>query len=133
MKAIKITTKNMLSVVTVPELTWKGLGQLVGGHFETVRPWGFMNLNVPFKENLCMIVNEEGRCIGLDLNEVGSILYNEIPLPGFEPIVGDILIMSEGFENGEPSIIGLNDELVQALIQELINKFDFLNMELIEE
>ena len=64
MKAIKITTAdNVISVVaTVPEPTWKGMGELVGGGlFEIVRPWGLYNLDTPYKEQLCMIVNEEGQ------------------------------------------------------------------------
>ena len=135
MKAIKITTDNVISVVTVPEPTWKGMGQLVGGYFEHVRPHGFVNLDVPEKENLCMIVNGEGRIIGLELNDVGSHLYNDLPCHkgfDFEPVVGDILILTEGFVHGEPDIVGLSDEQLIIVRIALKEKFDYL-MEVTEE
>lgn len=132
MKAIKITTDDVISVVTVPEPTWKGMGDLVGGHFEHVRPYGFMNLDVPEKEKLCMIVNEEGRLIGLDGNIVGSHLYNDVPASWvpWEPIVGDILIMMEGFVDGEPDIVGLDDKQIEIVKAALIGKFEFLKEEI---
>ncbi|MDF2881710.1 MAG: hypothetical protein K0R54_2267 [Clostridiaceae bacterium] len=136
MKVIKITTNNVISVVDIQEPTLNDMQEQVGGFIETVRPFGLSLLDVPGNRNLLMIVNEEGRCIRLDINKAGSSLYNDginYPFTGFEPIVGDILFMSEGFVNGEPDIIGLSDEQVQALISELINKFDFLNMELMNE
>lgn len=133
MKAIKITTDNEIKVVTVPEPTWKGMGQLVGGHFEHVRPWGLYNLDTPYKKSLCMIVNEEGRLIGLEHNLVGTALYNNTPTPlGFEPIVGDILIMTEGFVNGEPDIIGLDDEQIEIVKKALKNNFKYLTEEIYE-
>jgi hypothetical protein len=133
MKAIKITTDNEIKVVTVPEPTWKGMGQLVGGHFEHVRPWGLYNLDTPYKGSLCMIVNEEGRLIGLEHNLVGTALYNNTPTPlGFEPIVGDILIMTEGFVNGEPDIIGLDEEQLEIVKKALKNNFKYLTEEVYE-
>lgn len=134
MKAIKITTDDVISVVTVPEPTWKGMGELVGGRFEHVRPWGLYNLDTPFKEQLCMIVNEEGRLIGLDENIVGSHLYNDVPsawVP-WEPIVGDILIMAEGYVDGEPDIVGLDDEQIKIVGAALMKVFEFLKEELNE-
>ena len=125
MKAIKITTNNVISVIDIQEPTLKGMQELVGGLIETVKPYGLYELNVPAKENLLMIVNEEGRCVGLPLNKSGSHLYNDGPYLG-DPIVGDILIMAEGFVDGEPDIIGLEDEQVQALYRELKNRFSFL-------
>ena len=127
MKAIKITTDDVISVVTVPEPAWKGMGELVGGHFEHVRPWGLYNLDTPYKKQLCMIVNEEGRLIGLDYNSLGSALYNDIPTAfPYDPIVGDILIMAEGFVDGEPDIVGLDDEQIEIVKEALIKKFEFL-------
>lgn len=127
MKAIKITTDNEISTVTVPEPTWKGMGQLVGGHFETVRPWGLYDLNTPYKEQLLMLVNREGRLIWLERNIVGTALYNNTPTSTrFEPIVGDILIMTEGFVNGELDIVGLDDEQLHVVMTALKNKFKYL-------
>lgn len=130
MKTIKITTDNVISVVTVPEPTWKGLGDLVGEYMEVVRPYGFMNLDAPEKEKLCMIVNEEGRIIGLELNDVGTFLYNDTPTPlPCEPVVGDILVMMEGFVDGEPDVIGLDDEQIEIIKAALKDKFHFLKEE----
>ena len=131
MKAIKITTDNVISVVTVPEPTWKGLGELVGGYFETVWPWGLYNLDTPYKEQLIMIVNEEGRLIGLKTNRVGSFLYNDLPdsVVYYEPIVGDILIMMEGFVDGEPDIVGLDEEQIEVVMAALKDKFNYLKEE----
>jgi len=127
-KAIKITTDNVISVVEVPEPTWKGMGELVGGYFEHVRPWGFMNLDVPEKEKLCMIVNGDGYALELDFNQTASMLYNAYSSrkETWWSVLGDVLIMAEGFVNGEPDIVGLDDEQIQALCKELKNKFKFL-------
>lgn len=129
MKAIRITTDNVISVVTVPEPTYLGLGELVGGgFFEVVRPWGLYNLNTPYREQLIMLVNEEGKLLELDENKVGSLLYNDTPYPLYweDPIVGDILILTEGFVDGEPDIVGLSDEQIEILMAALMKKFKFL-------
>jgi len=118
-KAIKITIDDLILAVDIQEPTLRGMQKEVGGQIEVVRPWGLNQLNVPDKESLIMIVNEEGRLIGLHFNKTGSNLYNDSPYPGFEPIAGDILILAEGFVDGEPDIVGLTDEQVQALFIEL--------------
>lgn len=129
MKAIKITTDDVISVVDIQEPTLKGMQEQVGGSIEVVRPWGFMNLQVPEKETLCMIVNEEGRLLGLEINEVGSYLYNDIRERenySWDSIIGNILIMAEGFMNGEPDIVGLTIEQTIVLYRELKSKFSLL-------
>jgi len=126
-KAIKITTNNVINVIDIQEPTLKGMQAHVGGIIEIVRPYGLNELNVPGKESLIMIVNEEGRCIGLPLNKTGSHLYNDNPYVGFEPIAGDILIMTEGFVDGEPDIVGLEEDQAHDLIIEFEKKFSFLN------
>lgn len=130
MKAIKISTDDVISVVDIQEPTLEGIHKHVGGFMEIVRPWGFMKLEVPEKEKLCMIVNEEGRLIGLDLNEVGSFIYNDTPAPfSWEPIVGDVLIMAEGFVDGEPDIVGLDDTQIDIVKAALKGKFEYLTEE----
>lgn len=129
MKAIKITTNNVISIIDIPEQSLWGMQEHVGGPIETVRPFGLSLLDVPGDKNLLMIVNEEGRCIGLDMNKAGSSLYNDginYPFTGFEPIVGDILFMAEGFVDGEPDIVGLEDDQIIALFQELKSRYSFL-------
>ena len=82
---------------------------------------GAMRLKEPF----CMIVNEEGRLHKLPINLVGSFFYGT----DFhnEPIVGNIVIMKDGYRNGEPDIVGLDDteiERVQNSISTLLSKMD---------
>jgi len=120
MKAIKITTDDLILAVDIQEPSLEGMQEQVAGHIEVVRPFGFTYLEVPDNKSLLMIVNEEGRCIGLPDNDIGSLLYNVNDSDDdWEPIVGDVLIMAEGFVDGEPDIVGLTDEQVQALFIEL--------------
>jgi hypothetical protein len=126
MKAIKITTDDVISVVDIQEPTLKGMQEQVGGNIEVVRPFGFTYLNVPNKLSLVMIANEEGLCIQLPLNLLGTRLYNYPELDDEQPIVGDILIMAEGFVDGEPDIVGLTNEQTIVLYRELKANFNFL-------
>ena len=69
----------------------------------------------------CMIVNEEGRLLDLPLNYVGSYFYGTDQHG--EPIVGNIVIMKDGYRGGEPDIVGLNDveaEQIKDVIIDLI-------------
>lgn len=54
---------------------------------------------------------------GLPQNAFGSFLYGT-PIHG-EPIVGNIIILQEGFVNGEWDIIGLDDDLARNMIDEI--------------
>lgn len=65
-----------------------------------------------------MVVNENGRWYGLPRNHTASILYG-CGLYHAEPIVGNAVIMKEGFVDGEPDIIGLDDNDIQYLIEAL--------------
>lgn len=125
MKAIKVTTDNKISVVDIEEPSLNWMQQHVGGHIEIVRPYGLYELEVPCSENLCMICNEEGYLLDLDVNVVTSDLYN-CDGNSYWDILGDVLIMAEGFVNGEPDIVGLTEEQVQALKDDLKKKFKFL-------
>jgi malonyl CoA-acyl carrier protein transacylase len=110
MKAIKITTDDEISVVDIHEPTLKGMQKEVDGYIQTVRGYNLNDLDVPEKRNLLMIVNEDG------LNK--ELLYNEIAADlADDYIVGDVLIMAEGFVNGDPDIVGLTDEQVNALVE----------------
>ncbi len=91
---------------------YKTVGETVGGYIEIVHP---KRLEAPF----VMIVNEEGPLRGLPLNSVGSVLY-ETDIHG-SPIVGDVVIMKEGYTNKGPDIIGLSDEEVYK-VMDLIPK-----------
>ena len=118
MKGVVVTTDLEVRVEDFEEPLYKTVGAAVGGYIEHVRP---MRLKEPF----CMIVNEEGRLHKLPLNLVGSFFYGT----DFhnEPIVGNIVIMKDGYRNGEPDIVGLDDteiERVQNSISTLLSKMD---------
>ena len=110
MKGIVVTTINTMYVKDFGEPLYKSLGEEVGGYIEVVHP---RRLDAPF----VMIVNEEGRLEGLSQNALGSFLYGT-PIHG-EPIVGNIIILQEGFVNGERDIIGLDDDLAQNVIDQI--------------
>lgn len=88
------------------EPLYQTIGQTVGGHIELVRPVGL-------PDPLLMIVNEEGLLRGLELNLIASILYGI--LDHGQPIVGNAVIMKQGFVNGEPDIVGLDDADISIL------------------
>lgn len=118
MKGVVVTTDLGVRVEDFEEPLYKTVGAAVGGYIEHVRP---MRLKEPF----CMIVNEEGRLHKLPINLVGSFFYGT----DFhnEPIVGNIVIMKDGYRNGEPDIVGLDDteiERVQSSISTLLSKMD---------
>lgn len=58
-----------------------------------------------------MIVDEDGKSKRLKLNEIATALYGN----WWDDIAGDVLIMAEGFVNGEADIVGLTDEQIKAL------------------
>ena len=118
MKGVVVTTDLEVRVEDFEEPLYKTVGAAVGGYIEHVRP---MRLKEPY----CMIVNEEGRLHKLPINLVGSFFYGT----DFhnEPIVGNIVIMKDGYRNGEPDIVGLDDteiERVQNSISTLLSKMD---------
>ena len=112
MKGIVVTTSNTMYVKDFGEPLYKSLGKEVGGYIEVVHPRG---LEAP----LTMIVNEEGRLEGLPQNALGSFLYGA-PIHG-EPIVGNIIILQEGFVNGERDIIGLNDQEAEKIMDQIFD------------
>ena len=119
MKAIKITTYDEMLVVDITDL--KDMQEQVGGYIETVRPYGLYELDVPDSKSLIVICNEEAKLLGLEENEIASdYLYDSI----YDSIAGDVLIMAEGFVDGEPDIVGLNNEQIEALCNEFESIYD---------
>lgn len=114
MKGVVVTTNHEVRVEDFSDPLYKTVGSAVGGYIEHVHP---MRLARP----LCMIVNEEGRLLDLPLNYVGSYFYGTDQHG--EPIVGNIVIMKDGYRGGEPDIVGLNDveaEQIKDVIIDLI-------------
>lgn len=114
MKGVVVTTNHEVRVEDFSDPLYKTVGSAVGGYIEHVHP---MRLARP----LCMIVNEEGRLLDLPLNHIGSFFYGTDQHG--EPIVGNIVVMKDGYRGGEPDIVGLNDveaEQIKDVIVDLI-------------
>lgn len=114
MKGIVITTADDVSVQDFAPPLHKSLGRAVGGYIEIVHPPG---LQPPY----CMIVNEEGPLKDLPLNRAGSLLYGT-QFHG-SPIVGDIVIMAEGWTPEGRDIVGITEDCAEKVAQELIKAF----------
>lgn len=87
----------------------------LGGWIETVRPRG---LDRPFM----MLVNEEGLLHDLPFNVVGSFFY-QTHIHG-QPIAGNIILMAEGYRNGERDIVGLEEDEAEKLL-DMVLKLPF--------
>lgn len=114
MKGIVVTTDLEIRIEEFSDPLYKTVGSAVGGYIEHVKP---ARLRHPY----CMIVNEEGRLLDLPLNYVDSYFYGTDQHG--EPIVGNIVIMKDGYRGGEPDIVGLNDveaEQIKDVIIDLI-------------
>ena len=112
-KVIVCTTDNdiCLRELTVRDgMVLDGLQEIVGGYIEVVHPIG---LDRPY----CMVVNEEGRLIGLEKNVIGSLVYGML-IHG-EPIVGNIAILKDGWRNGERDIVGLDEDDIPRVCEML--------------
>ena len=119
MKGIVVTTNNKATVRDFTPPLFESVGAAVGGFIEVVHPRG---LPQPY----CMVVNEEGLLQGLPHNAHGSLLYGT-PEHG-HPIVGDIVIMQEGWTDEGPDIVGLSDDDVGRIIT-LLSKQHILTVE----
>ena len=114
MKGIVVTTDLEIRIEEFSDPLYKTVGSAVSGYIEHVKP---ARLRHPY----CMIVNEEGRLLDLPLNYVGSYFYGTDQHG--EPIVGNIVIMKDGYRGGEPDIVGLSDveaEQIKDVIIDLI-------------
>ena len=112
MKGIVVTTDLEIRIEEFSDPLYKTVGSAVGGYIEHVKP---ARLRHPY----CMIVNEEGRLLDLPLNYVGSYFYGTDQHG--EPIVGNIVIMKDGYRGGEPDIVGLNDIEAEQLKDDIID------------
>lgn len=114
MKGVVITAADEVSVQDFTAPLHESLGAVVGGYIEIVHPQG---LQSPY----CMIVNEEGYLKGLPLNRAGSLLYGT-QFHG-SPIVGDVVIMAEGWTPEGPDIVGIPENRAEKVAQELVKAF----------
>lgn len=108
-KGIVITAEDKISLQEFDRPLHRSLGKAVGGYIEVVHPVGI-------KHPFLMVVNEDGLRLELPLNAIGSVLYGT--LAHGHPIVGDIVIMKEGWTEDGPDVVGLTDKEAK----------DFLNL-----
>lgn len=137
MKIIRITTDNELSVHDFPEGNYseqnKVLRELIGPKCDLLehvmpnrlyRELGGSN-RVGKEKGSCvnMLIDEEGLYHDLDINTIGSYLY-ETDRHG-HPIVGNILIAGEVWHGDGISFCGMSDEqfdLLYPKFEELTKK-----------
>lgn len=120
MKGIVVTTDLEIRIEEFSDPLYKTVGSAVGGYIEHVKP---ARLRHPY----CMIVNEEGRLLDLPLNYVGSYFYGTDQHG--EPIVGNIVIMKDGYRGGEPDIVGLNDSEVEQVKYTISTLISMMNLQ----
>lgn len=128
---IKITTDNQISVLDFPEGTISEQNEKLRGligpgcrcveHVAPKRLYTVLGairkrIDVP-GETVGMLVDEEGYFQKLDVNLVGSYLY-ETDRHG-NPILGNILIIGEMYEHCGISFCGINDEQFEILYPQL--------------
>lgn len=115
MKGIVITPDNKISIKEFEQPLYKTLGAVVEGHIEHVNPRG---LEAPY----CMIVNDEGLIENLPINPVGCLFY-QTHKHGC-PIAGTIVIMQNGFYNGEPDIVGIPEPKLNEMYETFLKRFN---------
>lgn len=107
MKGLVFDTENRMQFKDFGEPLLDSLQKEVGGYIEVVRP-------KYLPEGFCMVVDDEGRLKGSAVNNIASVLYGT-PEHG-QPIVGNAVILREGFVNGERDFVDLNDDDEAGLI-----------------
>lgn len=106
MIALVVNTRNEIRRVEYDPPHYDVIKEAVGGWYEHVHPMG---LDRPYS----MMVNEEGLLLGLPMNRLGSELYGT-PQHG-QPIVGDIVFLKDGYDGGEPDVVGMTEDEAQRL------------------
>jgi hypothetical protein len=112
LKAIVVTTDNKMEVKEFCSPLYKSCREVIDGYIEIVRPKG---LPRPY----CMVVDDERMLKDLPLNFVGSTFY-ETAKHGV-PIVGNIIILKDGFTSDGPDLVGLESEDIE-IISNAVNK-----------
>lgn len=108
MKAVLIKSNGECSLSEKDHWDYKQLGNEVGGWIECV----------PLKNNGDMYVNEEGKLIGLPVNDVATLLADHFGYKRqlFDLIVGDVVILGPANNEGE------NTEVTNIIIDYLKGK-----------
>lgn len=110
-RVVVITADNQVSpqdIEVVDGFMLQGLQEAVGGFFEIVHP---MYLENPY----VIVCDDEGILKHKPLNPIASLWYGS-------GMVGDVVIMKEGFRDGEPDILGLDDDEVQFIMDKAMEQ-----------
>lgn len=101
MKGLVFDTENRMQFKDFDEPLLDSLQKEVGGYIEVVHP-------KYLPEGLCMVVDDEGLLKGFSVNKIASVLYGT--LEHGQPIVGNAVILREGFVDGERDFMSLDDD-----------------------
>ena len=90
MKTVKVTTKNVVSIIDVDFDNYKDIQRAIGGHFETVHTQLMADY---FKDpSVIMLVDEDGHHKELTENAIGTSFLAPAPRTKcVVPIVGDLI------------------------------------------
>lgn len=106
MKGIVFTHDEKMYVREFESPLYKSIGEVVGGYIEVVHPRGL-------QEPLCFICNEEGLLEDLPMNLIGSLWYGT--QHHGHPIVGNIVVMKEGWTDDGYDLMGLEDDDIHRI------------------
>lgn len=131
MKIIKVTTDNIITIHDYPKGSMceqdRAINNLIGNHcslYECVHPvrlyrefgMSMMGAFAPACTGICMLVDEEGLSKEETApNPIGSYLY-ETDRHG-APIMGNILLVGERWENEGISLCGIPEGVFETLYQ----------------
>ena len=116
--ALKVTTDLKVEKIDLKEPLHESLRKSLGGYFELVHP---RRLERPY----CMLVDGDGLLKDLQLNSVGSYLYETDKHS--QPIVGDIFIMREANSIDGSILVGLQESDIDSLmvqVSRIVRVFD---------
>ena len=111
MKGLVITTDTRVYPQVFEEPLYKSVGDVVQGWIEVVHPQGLPH-------PLCLICNEEGLLLDLECNAVASEWYG--CREHGQVIVGNVVVMKEGYREGEPDIVGLSEDEIDVVLARII-------------
>ena len=114
-KGVVVTTDGRAYVKEFGYPLHRSCESTLGGRIETVYPKGLAR---PY----LMLVNEEGILMDLLTNSVGSYLYGT-HYHGYR-IAGNIILMKDGYRNGERDIVGLTEDEAEKLM-DMVLKLPF--------
>lgn len=112
MLGLVITTDYTMYKKEFGEPMHETVGKVLGGYVEHVLP---IYMPHPF----CLLVDEEGKLKGKSINPVASAWYSK-----YAPLVGTVVVMKDGYVDGERDIVGLTEEECNQVIEEVVAMSD---------